>query len=550
MANFASTWSEKKYPSFLIKTTVLSITFGSIWILVIVAGFPGHAQMGSGVPQATFASIFTPENAYGPLTEPAPAHRRASPAEFEKAVLNGEMMLSNPARTASEYERLRQDDARYEGLARDYFGRIRPTLLERIMRVPAGYERSIEYTTTNQRKKTVLLRAQHALLREMVDGWMTFRSKSQQINLYAALKERLKSAPNIPPIDPDRMEWPEISLVNQQLIALLDAYEGKDASGTAAPSSYGKCVAEEGAGPVGEANEGDQTGLRCEPSPDGFLAKSDWALKWANTCVRNQGKRGTSSVFALTAALESSIARRFRRYANLSEQHFFSQVKLIYYPTLPDFGEGLDTLLSAAGHSKLPNYRLHFEDSWTYNPAYFRQDVTTDKLGYQGSCENYQGRYCSDSNHQGRLTCTDVDSVRYCGYSAPMPTATDYRIRSLAPLLDLLNPETALHNTRSLLRSGIPVVMSFAVTEPLMATGPLGYMATAGEETPVLGGQSILLSGWIPNSRRPNGLPEASGGGYFAAKNSWGRCTGDAGYFFLAYDWVREHALTLTAVFD
>ncbi len=281
---------------------------------------------------------------------------------------------------------------------------------------------------------------------------------------------------------------------------------------------------------------------------NGLFNSSGWTLKFANTCVRNQGERDTSPAFAVTAAIEAIVARDSFRYSNLSEQAFYNRQKLFWFRKPLHSGDGPNPLLTT-GFSFAHGYQFHYEDIWHYNPSYGRTEITVPFLGYENSCENYAGRYCSDSNHQSRRVCTEVGALRFCGFYAPMPIATPYRIHGMTAIFDLFTPERGTNTARALLRSGTPVVLNLALPSQFLTTGKSGYVTPPPLTDKVLGAHALLLSGWVPNSRRPVDAPEGEGGGYFVAKNSWGSCTGDAGYYYLPYSFVKNYAISLTAVF-
>jgi C1A family cysteine protease len=129
-----------------------------------------------------------------------------------------------------------------------------------------------------------------------------------------------------------------------------------------------------------------------------------------------------------------------------------------------------------------------------------------------------------------------------------MPIATPMKVNNLAVIFDIGNPDQSMDRARRLLRAGVPIVMTFGV-QPSLLSNKIGYVPSPSEAERYVGGQAALISGFVPNHLRPPGAPEATGGGYFIMKNSWGRCAGDAGYYYLPADWVRANAFNLTAVF-
>ncbi len=170
------------------------------------------------------------------------------------------------------------------------------------------------------------------------------------------------------------------------------------------------------------------------------------------------------------------------------------------------------------------------------------------------------GKYCSDTNHQGRKVCITLDSWRYCGYltaagPADTPDATSgYRPegwRTGVQLWDHSDPARSVAFTQLYALAGKPLVMFIEVPDSFDNPDPDGYVEYVDATEDSRGQHAVLLTGMITNDRLQGVLanaPSGSGGGYFIVKNSWGTCWGDAGYVYLPFDWVRDYTVAMTAV--
>ncbi len=507
----------------------------------------------SSMPFATAQgekTLYATENAFGPATDPIPRlSRLAGPIEFENRFRDGSLVLDVPSRAPAETDARDEETRRLEDFARLALAPARPDLVQQVLSIQGAGD--IPFPIRDQRGETLRrsLIGKEGALRELTGAKQIVGSAGNQRMLRDLLAVSVPEATDLLSIDSATISESELKMLNAMLLARLDSLHGRD-GGARVPRSYGDCSAEEGSGAIGEGNDGDQTGRRCGAHPLGLLKTADWALKPANTCVRNQGARASSVAFALTAALESRVARRERRYANLSEQHLLNAMHMRWFRSPGDFGEGLAPLLTS-GRNRLAGYRFHFEDVWSYNPGYARTETLGQSRGYAGTCERYQGRHCSETNHQGRMLCVTVGTNRYCGYDAPMTAATPVGVNGLALVFDAADPDAGLLAARQLLRAGVPVVMTALVPPSFANVGDDGFVpaATGRSRERADGAHAMALTGWVPNHLLPPSAPEADGGGYFIAKNSWGACAGDAGYYYLAGDWVRAHALSLIAVF-
>jgi hypothetical protein len=512
--------------------------------LAAISYSPAHAQTTD-----EYHGLFAPANAYGPGSEVMPENSRLSGMnEFYNRWVDGSLVLDLPQQAQAAMDKFEADNRQITIQASAFLSFRRPTLLYRIMQIRDGADAPAQLQDERGETKKLVLMGRDAVLREVIGAQNMFLDRNNQIAIYQYLQARLAGTPNLPTV-PDILvaDTNQLRQLNETLLATLEATFGRDASAKAA-DGFGMCEAEDGSYEVGDADDGDQTGHTCDANPVGLFTAGDWALRTANTCVRNQGERGTSAAFALVAAVESRVARDQHRFSNFSEQHLYSLMTSRWFRVVPDNMDNIAPILSS-GITSTIGYAFHFEDIWSYNASYDRQiAMAHGHRSFANSCHWYDGRHCSETNHQGTMICVVVGDNRFCGYIQPMPVATPETIKSLAVIYDVANPDASLVNARRLLRAGVPLTMTFGIPSSFMRNTN-GYLGAPNETEGYVGGQSVLVTGWVPNHLRPPGAPEAVGGGYFVIKNSWGRCVGDSGYFYLPSDWVKANAINMTAVF-
>ena len=402
----------------------------------------------------------------------------------------------------------------------------------------------------------------------------TFPTDQNQLLIYSNAYDGLAG---IDPALPGQFDLPPpaqiqdaatLRRLNSRIVDLLDRVIPFVPPGGLPPAGYpASCPAEEGSGD-GTDRYGD-TSPACAHKPNGVWNNVAWPLKFYATCVKDQAGRGTCWDFATTGATELWVAKKYKRWINLAEQHMNFLTKHIWYPS--NYGDGAwpsDALTKIVD----TDYRFPFEDAWDYNPS--RARTANDTTGtYSNSCVGYGGgesAFCSDTNHQGMLICVNILGATFCGAIGPTITTTSgFRPTQWGSLWDSSNPTFSLGS----MLWGIaifqkPVVYSFLVA-PSWDQNVNGYVTYRGPHCPVTtgsdgrpvcngapgcecdrGGHAVLVTGWIDNTSLPAGAPAASGGGYLIMKNSWGNCFGDSGYAYVPYDWVKAYGLAAEVVGD
>jgi hypothetical protein len=350
-------------------------------------------------------------------------------------------------------------------------------------------------------------------------------------------------------------------------------------------AGYGDCSKEQGGG-----SGSDMTGPSgIAFNPNGLHERCDWPLKSFNTCVRNQGARGTCSAFATIAAVESRAAAQLGKWVNLSEQDLYKHQRLDWGPIPPDFyDDGYSPPLSLIAQL-LTGYKFPFERDWDYNPSPSRVENDSQRK-YTHSCDGYSGEACSNTNHQAEKhvytvdvttvktvteeVCDFVEAIPFLGilggwvcdvvettieiveqvevveYRTSIPGSSNLRAKAFVPFyVPPIDAQLGIDLAKFYLDDQRPVVYCFTVPDSFQS--PVSGFVTYSEGETGDGGHCVLLTGYVDNGSLPGGIAPGSGGGYFIVKNSWGQGWGDAGYGYLPYDSVRKwttHMVTITDV--
>lgn len=281
--------------------------------------------------------------------------------------------------------------------------------------------------------------------------------------------------------------------------------------------------------------------VEADHDADGLFRNSNTAnfpLKYYHTCIKSQGSRGTCVGFAITAIVESLLMLKEDKAYNLAEQYTY-----LYGEVYSDHGGrytyGLNTG-SALGKMDSKNIKFQYESFWEYNPSSSMGDKTGDI--YPMSCTGYSGEMCTNFAFQSQETITGIWPFQNFTYTVPYRgTAKNIQIVDTGNIWFSWNKTASLDLAIALLKSKIPLVLSFNVRENFMDTGSDGYVYyQSGQDN--VGGHASVLLGFIPNDKLPAGVTPASEKGFFILKNSWGTWNGDCGYYYMDYKYLRNFA--------
>jgi len=297
-------------------------------------------------------------------------------------------------------------------------------------------------------------------------------------------------------------------------------------------------------------------------TPSGYARRYHFPLRNFVSPVKNQGERGLCWAFAAIAAVESRDQVQLGTTPDLSEQFLANRVKLLWAPN--DFLDG-GSAAFALNTAEDRFQRLPFETAWTYNPARgrpanaFDSGVNGTLASYSGACNDYTGT-CSPSAHQSEGACTEVQAVTFCSFVIQsFPDAGLRGSRVLPVWASGQSWNVAIF--RAHLAAGRSLIGVFPIYEGFSAApkdGPTrgivsNYLRQMRDKKGKLvdgssGDHLAQIVGFISNEQLslPGGPPSTvGGGGYFILRNSWGCNAGDAGYYYVPADYVRDNFYSL-----
>jgi len=292
------------------------------------------------------------------------------------------------------------------------------------------------------------------------------------------------------------------------------------------------------------------------PSSSGLVANFNFPAKSMLTCIRNQGNRGTCHIFAAISAIEELIARDTGVYVNLSEEDLMENSKLVWSSDYYNDGGFSSQDLENA---QLFGYKFAFEKTWDYNPSLSQPNPP----GYEyiGSCLNYPSSEpgCSTTAPQAQGFC--IPGVfGPCGLSPfQNPNPSPYSSAGVSYIWNPANKDLSVGYIFLALAFNNAVILGFDETQAFKnASGTNGYITYIPPELsifsdPSLGGHEIHIIGYVSNediAANPNtaSVTPGSGGGYFIIKNSWGAYNGDAGFYYMPVDYLKDHATEVVVV--
>jgi hypothetical protein len=299
-------------------------------------------------------------------------------------------------------------------------------------------------------------------------------------------------------------------------------------------------------------------------TPSGYARRYHFPLRNFVSPVKDQGERGLCWAFAAIAAVESRDQVQLGTTPDLSEQFLANRVKLLWEPNnFLDGGSAAFALNTAEDRFQ----RLPVETTWTYNPAVGRPDNAFDSgvvgtpASYSGACklENYNGT-CSETAHQSEGVCTSVQVGTFCSFVIQSFPDAGLRGSRVLPVW-ASGQSWNVGIFRAHLAAGRSLIGVFPIYEGFSAVPTVGptrgivssYLRQMRDKKGKLvdgssGDHLAQIVGFVSNEQLslPGGPPSTvGGGGYFILRNSWGCTVGDAGYYYVPADYVRDNFYSL-----
>ncbi len=361
--------------------------------------------------------------------------------------------------------------------------------------------------------------------------------RANALKIYDFVRQRLpaEAQARIPAVDRDRSAA-EILNEGAAIVGVVHA-SPNFAVYNPVPPPTGSCLGETGTGTKGDTDSIDPPVFE----PTGLQAYASWPLKGHDTCVRDQGNRGTCVAFAVAGATETLLNSVDHIAVNLSEQALYGSYATYWAPAL--YGDGAEptTMLTSIINS---GYLIPYENVWDYNPSYDRNANDSTRV-YTSSCVQYS-EMCAETTAQAIVHVCIANLGCYSGYTMPPMTGV-HAPTSYTTLWDPTNVTGSVWIGQIYSEAGLPLLLGLQDTPSFDGVYFDGYVTyTPGEKN--RGGHEIEIVGVVTNSQLPTSAPPGAGGGYFIGKNSWGNGFGDQGYVYLPYAWVEAYGDSLIAV--
>jgi hypothetical protein len=225
---------------------------------------------------------------------------------------------------------------------------------------------------------------------------------------------------------------------------------------------------------------------------------ADYGLK-----IRNQGNRGTCSVFALTFCQEYVTANKTgQKNLDFSEE-YLNVVGDIAAGSVNDGGFYKDLNAGYQFYGHVNESELPYHDPLAANTAKDGKALLNEGIGTT--------KYTADF-------IKNWDKTRGAN-DAELKSAINYLDQSIPVAVGLLWP--AQGKMQKAVLTGVDMMVKVPRSD-------------------TVDGHSVVLVGFKKN----NSIP---GGGYFIFRNSWGEGWGDKGYGYMSFDYVKNYANDLMA---
>jgi C1A family cysteine protease len=527
------------------------------------------------------SAVFALANLANAQNPPSGAIQQVTLAQYNQAVQSGQATVINPSLLAQENQQQQAADAQNEAIINAFISQ-NPNLAGLAALVAAPNEPNVVPTTDGNYTiqvpdasggfQTVETMGRSVRLAALAGSIQASLDPAQQLALYQstytqyiALYGQVCGNAACPELPSPSALIPPSALQNASLGSIKSALKGLTLQGKniinhlppAPPEGgpFGWCSTNIGASLMatngsskammpGEMVFGDQTNSSCSGTgaKDGILANINWPYKNLLTCVKEQGVRGTCHIFAATSAMEELIARDTGSYVNLSEQDFNEHEKLLWHEELFHSGGNPQTDLDDA---KDHHYHFAYENQWDYNPSYGSADYENNCLHYPWTLEPG----CSDTSPQAPeyTVAGQAGILTYLTPAVLSGPRSPYQSNGATSIWDS-DPDLTVTNIIIQLALGNAVVMGFTTSADFDNPTDGYVMFNASQDmTTRAGGHVVHIVAYVDNNwlaRNPatKSHANASGGGYFIIKNSWGTCSGDLGYYYMPVDYLQNRA--------
>ncbi len=310
------------------------------------------------------------------------------------------------------------------------------------------------------------------------------------------------------------------------------------------------CTTETGYESAGDYSEDSARCDISEYSRSGLMANFDFILKDSLTCIKDQGNRGTCTMQAIIAAMESWILREGGNRENLSEQMTYTRGKISYdWEDRYEDGLGLGSSLLSL---KDDAYLVQYENIWNYNRSLERSaEYLESNHKFLCSCRKYSGEMCTDYAFQVSETAyrSSTGNVAAYEYRLPASSSTSGRTVKDYVWVPFDAPDNNLEMAIFAVNYKVPVIICYQTTQSFHHPSRDGYV----EHDPVEdsgGGHCSLMMGFVENRDLPAGVTPADERGYFILKNSWSTNDADCGFIYPSYGYLKIRGSAMAYLTD
>jgi C1A family cysteine protease len=220
--------------------------------------------------------------------------------------------------------------------------------------------------------------------------------------------------------------------------------------------------------------------------------------------IRDQGNRGTCSVFATTFLIEYHTARQTKTNGLQLSEEYLNWAKNRANNENKDGGFFTEIIAGYKGYGIVPSTEMPYQAA--FHPKH--PDKPKPKVIHDGQVvTRYPFTFIKDWDNTKGMTAAELE-------------ATKNALRSGHPVATGI---WWLENFETVTVGKVPLLKQYPRKD------------NAGSNPPMFDGHSIDLVGFHEGSQFP-------GGGYFIFRNSFGTGFGDDGYGYVSFQYIRDYA--------